>query len=179
MSHTTWEEFCEYTVGRKVVLIGIGVWAHRFFSLYGKKIQLYAAVDNDKRKQGVRLNKIIGTWPDCGMDKLVVQSLETVVENEIPDEFVFLIASGRYGLEISHQLEQIGIKHIFSIKEMDEKISKESKTNAWEKSINMARKYSLLPLEKNKIVWLHTILFFFVINLFKYIFLIYFIKFFI
>ena len=66
-----------YIKNKHIILFGASIHSKLLFLKYGNKIKLDCVVDNDKRKQGLLLENILG---DCGNNgKLIVKSPQDIV----------------------------------------------------------------------------------------------------
>lgn len=132
-----------YIKNKHIILFGASIHSKLLFLKYGNKIKLDCVVDNDKRKQGLLLENILG---DCGNNgKLIVKSPQDIVGLYDSQMVVILVASVHF-LDIKEQLHNIGYNNVVSLLEIYKQENYDDIRQIFTDS------YSELPLNRKKIV---------------------------
>ena len=109
-----WHDFETACQNKKIILYGISELINILWLRCGQEISIIAAVDNDKAKQGHKLNDFFDDENLKSAKDIVIKSKE-ILANYNPDEVVILISSLRYYEEIAEELESQYFLCYFSI----------------------------------------------------------------
>lgn len=109
----SWEQFWERTNNNKIILFGVGACASSVFENY-KDISIEAVIDNNIKKQGLRLDDFIDETRCMECGKLEIKSRE-VLKKYSADDISILISSTNYYEQIIEQLELEGIKNYYVV----------------------------------------------------------------
>lgn len=114
----TWDEFEKACIDRKVFIYGIGVITKYFWERSKPDvIHLQGIIDSNSKKQGRHLSEYLGKAYTQNKDFIIFSP--DVLKEYPADEIAVLIASSKYYEDISNDLEILGIKHYYSILNME------------------------------------------------------------
>jgi len=146
-SNQTWKNLEDCACGKKIVLFGVGSFSRVFLERY-KELRLIAVVDNDIRKQGLKVKDVIGETKIQEVDDMTVFAPDVLLEYGDANEMIVVVASV-HDHEIARQLEGLGIYNVFSIPKMEEN-SRERKNNDLLR-LQYIEKFCDLPIENKKV----------------------------
>lgn len=109
----TWENFEQALQGRHLFIFGIGK-GFEYYITRCKKDVIKGVVDNDKKVQGMKLNRILPRKLYDTYKHLCVSDISILNEYR-PDEIVVLVTALKYYEQIFEQLDTYGIERKFSL----------------------------------------------------------------
>lgn len=118
VSGQIWECFEREAGQKKVILFGCGAFADCYFRRYGDAVLLDGVIDNDSKKQGMRVDEIIPEAFGLIKGEKKISSI-SLLDSYKTDEISVLITSKNHYEQIAAQLEQTGIKKYFVLSIME------------------------------------------------------------
>lgn len=118
LEQQTWEQFKLRCINKKVFVLGTGRALDYFFRNCCGHIKISGVLDNDKGKQGQRLDWYCAEAYQTEYEDILIQSPD-ILKAYPPSEIAILITSVRYYIEIIEQLQNIGITNYFVLLMME------------------------------------------------------------
>ncbi|MBP3602568.1 MAG: CDP-glycerol glycerophosphotransferase family protein [Lachnospiraceae bacterium] len=159
LNHQTWEQFEQARKGKKVFLFGAGACFSYYWRKYPDAERLTGVIDNDVKKQGIKVGDLILEGFMTKEEKLIVSDIKSL-ENYDPGSLVILVASINYYEEIVRQLEKLRIHNIFIMLIMEANYRIKLGNDYDEKSYDLEKERAKfadsccrLPIQQKKIVF--------------------------
>lgn len=149
MKSHVWNAFQHAIEGKRLFLFGVGKGTDYFFEWWKWDIKIEGVVDNNAKKQRKSIRDFLANAWEF-MEKDIFISDKSVLQNYCPEEIAVLVCSMNYYEQIAEELKEMGIKNVYSLKEMwDEN----DKSPIKEQYVRYVKSCLYKPIEKKKIVF--------------------------
>lgn len=115
----TWEEIERVCAYHNIIVYGLGKRASNLFERLGTQYAIAEVIDNDRSKQGMRVDELLPETFQTSGGSVIVSSPSVLLKYK-PDDTGILVVSGRYFGDIKRELERKGFYRIYDMYSCDE-----------------------------------------------------------
>lgn len=148
----TWEEIERVCAYHNIIVYGLGKRASDLFERLGTQYAIVGVIDNDRSKQGMRVDELLPETFQTSGGSVIVSSPSVLLKYK-PDDTGILVVSGRYFCDIKRELESKGFYQIYDMYSCDELLSENDFATQLKKKEAYIRRCLEMEIYAKKIVF--------------------------